>query len=136
MRTLMTAGICLAILSGCTPLDPAHDAKEAVKSTLVDPESARWREIRIVRPDFVCGEVNAKNSFGGYTGFSRFLVWEYRIYLGGKHLSDTEIFACCMSMAGLERFGEGEHYSQAGVTEDCEPLRSKWSGLAPVRPAY
>lgn len=47
---------------------------------LIDPESARFRNIRAVDVTTnsgktirrVCGEVNAKNSIGGYTGFSMF----------------------------------------------------------------
>lgn len=50
-------------------------AEEKVKERLKDPESARFRN-ETVREDrdetIVCGEVNAKNSFGGYTGFVPF----------------------------------------------------------------
>lgn len=130
MRQIAASSMCLLLLSGCHLLDPAHEAKEAVKSVLIDPTSAQWRDVQHVRPDFVCGEVNGKNSYGGYTGFTRFLVWEKRIYLGGDRVSDTEIFSCCMSVSGLERFGEGEHYSEADVTSTCGPIRSKWIGLA------
>lgn len=45
--------------------------KDLVKSRLKDPFSAQFRNIKQN-----CGEVNAKNEFGGYTGFSRFVVFE------------------------------------------------------------
>lgn len=53
--------------------------EEAVKDVLKDPESAQFRNEH-VRIDYrgalpiLCGEVNARNSMGGYTGFQRFTV--------------------------------------------------------------
>lgn len=44
-------------------------AKELVTARLKDPESAQFRS-----QTGICGEVNAKNSFGGYTGFKRFIA--------------------------------------------------------------
>ncbi|MFA5592067.1 MAG: hypothetical protein WC989_01995 [Micavibrio sp.] len=48
-------------------------AKIAVKSILKDPESARFGQISRCKKGFVLGEVNAKNSFGGYTGNQLFV---------------------------------------------------------------
>lgn len=60
--------------------------KLAVKKELKDPESAQFRDLRYfahhaVIPDgrkfgitySLCGQINAKNSFGGYVGFKRFV---------------------------------------------------------------
>jgi hypothetical protein len=49
-------------------------AKKAISYSLVDPDSAKFREV-FVAPNQVaiCGEVNAKNSFGGYVGFRKFM---------------------------------------------------------------
>lgn len=44
-------------------------ARELVTARLKDPESAQFRN-----QAGICGEVNAKNSFGGYTGFKRFIA--------------------------------------------------------------
>lgn len=57
-------------------------AVEMIKSQLKDPDSARFRNVRAVPfmgigdkvGDVFCGEVNARNSMGGYTGFERFAV--------------------------------------------------------------
>lgn len=52
-------------------------AKERVASGLKDPESAQFRSVRVsnFRGDkVICGEVNAKNSYGGYVGFKRFVA--------------------------------------------------------------
>lgn len=58
---------------------PGHQkglAEFALKQRMKDPESAQFRDERMyTRGDtlVVCGEVNAKNSFGGYTGFKAFV---------------------------------------------------------------
>lgn len=52
-------------------------AKEAVRQQLRDPESARFSGVYVHRGPSgaaVCGRVNAKNGFGGYTGDSDFFV--------------------------------------------------------------
>jgi len=59
-------------------------AKESVAHDFKDPSSAQFRDVRIVitngeknpkeKIHAVCGEVNAKNSFGAYTGFKRFVA--------------------------------------------------------------
>ncbi|MBP5790611.1 MAG: hypothetical protein J6W29_10330 [Neisseriaceae bacterium] len=45
------------------------EVREWVKSNLKDPSSAQFRN----QVEF-CGEVNAKNAFGGYTGFKKFIA--------------------------------------------------------------
>jgi hypothetical protein len=52
----------------------------ALKMLLKDPGSMEVRNIRMVNNNArgvrtMCGEVNAKNSYGGYTGFSNFYVF-------------------------------------------------------------
>lgn len=49
------------------------DAKSAAARGLKDPSSAQFRDVRRTRLA-VCGEVNAKNGYGAYTGFKRFYV--------------------------------------------------------------
>ena len=61
--------------SGCDAVDPATiRAKAAVKEHLRHPSSAQFRNLHLNKIDSntVCGEVNAKNAFGGYDGFMRF----------------------------------------------------------------
>lgn len=63
----------------------AQDAKafELVKAHLKDPDSARFRNVRRVPfmgmpseavSKVYCGEVNARNSMGGYSGYSAFVA--------------------------------------------------------------
>lgn len=51
-------------------------AELAMKERLKDPESVQWRDVYVSRfaEAAVCGQVNARNSFGGYTGFKQFIV--------------------------------------------------------------
>lgn len=46
-----------------------------IKDKLVDGQSAQWRWAdRAPGKDWYCGFVNAKNSFGGYTGFRPYVI--------------------------------------------------------------
>lgn len=47
-------------------------ARAAVTSQLRDPESARFGPLTRGRGGAVCGTVNARNGFGGYTGAAPF----------------------------------------------------------------
>lgn len=51
-------------------------AKAQLVRGLKDPASAQFRDLYVSRSSTdgltLCGEVNAKNSYGGYVGFNRF----------------------------------------------------------------
>ncbi|WP_420567863.1 hypothetical protein [Thalassovita sp.] len=57
-----------------------QEVERAVAYKLKDPSSAQFREIRMIErthqdgtvSTLVCGQVNGKNSFGGYVGFTTF----------------------------------------------------------------
>lgn len=52
----------------------SHDG---IRARMKDPDSAEFRNSRFYSggpAPAVCGEVNAKNSFGGFTGFERFIA--------------------------------------------------------------
>lgn len=54
--------------------DPAvTSARAKVLRLLNDPDSAQFRDVRRADETTVCGEVNAKNGFGGYVGFTPFI---------------------------------------------------------------
>lgn len=62
------------------PREPTNEERAiieaGVKARLRDPDSAQFRGIKI-GPDekktlMACGEVNSKNAYGGYIGFSKF----------------------------------------------------------------
>ena len=57
-------------------------AKELIADEFSDPDSVKFRRMfisELMNPKgeavlYLCGEVNAKNRMGGYTGYRRFLV--------------------------------------------------------------
>jgi hypothetical protein len=72
----MLVGMIGAVLSACGNSD-INGAREEVKRNLNDSASAEFRAETVYRlPDntVVCGEVNAKNRYGGYAGFSKYVV--------------------------------------------------------------
>jgi hypothetical protein len=52
--------------------------KERIAANLKDPNSAQFRRLFIAGKGlpmkFLCGEMNAKNSYGGYVGFKKFFT--------------------------------------------------------------
>lgn len=63
----------------------------AILVRLKDPTSAQFRDLKLNhRREALCGMVNSKNGFGGYTGFSAFVATETKAYLstGNKDLED------------------------------------------------
>jgi hypothetical protein len=78
-RPVLCAALVL-FLSACH-LIPGSDeqkiaeARDQVSEGLVEPESAKFRNMTFNRvSNAVCGEVNARNRMGGFTGFTRFFV--------------------------------------------------------------
>lgn len=52
-------------------------SKEGIKKRLKDPDSAKFKDVRFYSggtTPVVCGQVNAKNAMGGYSGFERFIA--------------------------------------------------------------
>lgn len=91
----LSTGIICAVLSGCGLTSDGEPMKKEVlipklkaqiTAQLKDPASAQFRNEVFYQNIFVtkdgkkhpaeaaiCGEINAKNSFGAYTGFRRFV---------------------------------------------------------------
>ncbi len=64
------------LLQGAVEPKAIIEAKAAVINVAKDPESVRFRGVRIEKMkngEWIKGEYNAKNSFGGYVGFSKFV---------------------------------------------------------------
>lgn len=87
-----------------------NKVQQQVVGSLKDPESARFQGVH-VKWGTVCGEVNAKNSFGGYTGFKRFLSIDGDVLRmeGGDYFADgweTYCSARAKMPSPAERFHE------------------------------
>jgi hypothetical protein len=66
-----------------------------IQSMLKDPGSAMFKNLAVVYKDgvpYVCGSVNARNSFGGYVGYNLFVSGgKLHVILDGKE-SDNTLF--------------------------------------------
>jgi len=64
------------------------DAEKNISQQMKDPLSTEFQNLRIIKSNegkvFVCGEVNAKNSYGGYEGFRQFAYSEGRSAIAGS----------------------------------------------------
>ncbi|HEY8604728.1 hypothetical protein [Tsuneonella suprasediminis] len=78
MRTILV--LCLA-LAGCSESFSAE--MEIAAAELKDPSSAQFRHLTRVG-NLVCGEINGKNSYGGYVGFEPFYVRDGKATLADK----------------------------------------------------
>lgn len=54
------------LLAACGSAE--SDAQKAVRNSLKDPDSAKFGQYTLVNSEHACLTVNARNSFGGYTG--------------------------------------------------------------------
>lgn len=63
-------------------------AKRSITRSFKDPDSALFRDLYISNKatPTLCGEVNAKNSYGGYVGYKRFF---YNRAVSGREDSDS-----------------------------------------------
>jgi hypothetical protein len=91
----------LAGVAGCSSPDTNSDwaksvtfervAKDEITKRLKDPESAAFRNFQYdIKRGVICGEYNARNAFGGMTGFSSFVIANDMVYLeeaGGDEIS-------------------------------------------------
>lgn len=74
-------------------------AKRAVRASLKDPDSAQFKDVYANYTEkfgvVACGQVNAKNSLGGYTGFKRFVSGGKSVILEGHdNIADAWSGAC------------------------------------------
>lgn len=94
MKRIVLVGLSAVTLAGCgdgssssASSEPSESemiaryqvmSKDKLKESLRDPGSAKFEDVgahRVASGGFVfCGRMNAKNGFGGYTGFERFVA--------------------------------------------------------------
>lgn len=65
---MVMALACAAMLGGCE-----NGIEKALRAAMKDPGSAQF-EGKVEYKNWACISVNSKNSFGGYTGFKRYLL--------------------------------------------------------------
>lgn len=81
-KFVIPALIVSAFLVGCGKVSKGEaavdknlaDVKAAVLAELKDPDSAKFGKFELIDDNHACIEVNAKNSYGGYSGVKPFPV--------------------------------------------------------------
>jgi hypothetical protein len=111
------------LISGCG--DPAliKQAKQRVSANMRDPESVKFRNVHSAEEDYVCGELNAKNGFGAYTGFTRFSYdgFEDKVCIMNESTNCGKVFndaVCTNPRGGREEalLAQYEMYSKGCAT--------------------
>lgn len=76
---LSLLGAALLALAGGTFFLVRYDAivtipaaQKTIAAKLRDPDATQFRESRLAKNDWLCGELNGKNGSGGYVGFRKF----------------------------------------------------------------
>jgi len=71
----------------------SNSVKDAVSYLLKDPDSAQFRNIKFINillngreQIFSCGEVNSKNSYGGYAGYQLFFTSDKEVKIGRENM--------------------------------------------------
>ena len=76
------------------------EKRKLVTSSLKDPSSSQFRN-EIMKSGWLCGEVNSKNSYGAYTGFTRFVALDsrdaYLEHIGSVGTGESRFYFSSMS---------------------------------------
>lgn len=76
-------------------------ARAAIAIKLKDPDSLQIKNVvaKGISPDpakwSICGEYNARNSFGGYVGFHQFAYFDGKAFLGDDSIETILVTAVC-----------------------------------------
>jgi hypothetical protein len=86
------------------------DAKSVMTVNFKDPGSAQWRNLFIseikngdLTTWFLCGEVNAKNSYGAYIGFKAFIADSKYGHMQGEVTFDLISGKACVNSIYKEK---------------------------------
>lgn len=79
MKTVFAISACLLALAGCQDseeqrlLTVANAAKKSIAARYKDPDAVLFKDLRLDwQQQHICGQLNAKNGYGAYTGYERF----------------------------------------------------------------
>jgi len=125
MRKTITFALLAALVSGCdikVSQGVAVDkGKDMLASTLKDPSSAKFGDAFFVESKmvgdrhygFLCGRVNAKNSFGAYAGMSRFVADLEYTESGSFSMNNVLLEQGVLAKSGKDGFSifETEHWA-------------------------
>lgn len=96
MRVALAVALSVSACSAAAQQPSARDlgafvkqAKAQIQGQLKDPGSAQFRGLYVARQAgtdqlMLCGQINAKNSYGGYAGFTDFISGGPMKYMGDQ----------------------------------------------------
>jgi hypothetical protein len=108
--TIFAVAIAVAVsfsVSGCGKSKQAREAEAAKKKVdamtaslqlrtaqqLKDPASAQFLKVHLnTEKTALCGQINAKNSYGGYVGFRDFITTEEGVFMKPETCGTTSVF--------------------------------------------
>jgi hypothetical protein len=80
----LLAAVAAMVLSGYPRLVIIPEKRD-VTAGLKDPDTAEFRNERLAADGVLCGEINARNSYGAYTGYKRYIAMAADdVYLEGE----------------------------------------------------
>lgn len=63
------------VLTACSDSENsklAQQKREFVVQQMLDPSTAQFKDEKLTKQGWLCGQINSKNAFGAYVGFKRF----------------------------------------------------------------
>lgn len=79
-----------------------EELKEKVTALLKDPSSAQFQNLRLTSAGALCGEVNARNAFGGYVGFRGFVASEEKTFIDDPDALEHLVYESTARLKGCE----------------------------------
>ncbi|WES69663.1 hypothetical protein [Superficieibacter sp. HKU1] len=96
-------------------------AQSEVRNLMKDPDSTTFRNLRgIINSQgvkYVCGEVNAKNSYGGYVGYKPFAFKDGHVSIDGDYRTSEDLEFFSLSGCGgadLEKMAMANKQAKVG----------------------
>lgn len=80
MKRIVAAALAVLILAGCSIESKYSEPLGKLRNMVRDPDTVQLRGLResVYQGDtYLCGEVNAKNAYGAYVGYERFVSDKY-----------------------------------------------------------
>lgn len=115
--------VFFVVLCGCS--NTSSEIEEKVRSSLKDPDSAKFSERKIHHAGkngaITCGTVNAKNSFGGYSGAMAYMHFQGDIVVASNEAQSLTVTMCCMHVIEAATSGKSA-WEQDGFTTACSGM--------------
>ena len=103
--------------SAATPAE----AKRFVANRMKDPGSVQFRSVRSYSGGVVCGESNAKNEYGGYTGFKPFVYVDGPRYTFKEPSANAyDVTSLCSKDVSMDRFAQHAWHYLEPMLNHCK----------------